>query len=286
MWTIAKLTIIEIFYKRIFLVILLMSLAFLVFYGLGIHFLEGKMAPATGNGTNAVLEKGFLSTQFYGMGLYFASFITSLLAIFSSVGSISREIESRQIDPWLSRALARSSFVFGRFVGLNLLLVSYSIFLFLGVTAINQWVGDQLKADVSMFQLAQALGLFILQPVILVAVSLFFSARISTLNSGIMMIMLYVIGMFGGFIEQFGAMTQVKVMVNIGIITSLIFPIDSLFRKMTIYLFDAADNPISLATQGIFGSVSIPSDIMMVYACLYGMIAVWLAIRSFSKRDF
>ncbi|SEM85622.1 MerR family transcriptional regulator [Lihuaxuella thermophila] len=50
-------------------------------------------------------------------------------------------------------------------------------------------------------------------------------------------------GLFGGFIEQFGGMTQVKVMVNIGIVTSLIFPIDSLFRKMTIYLFDSADKP-------------------------------------------
>lgn len=286
MWTISRLTIKEIIYKRVFLVILLMSLALLLFYGVGTYFIEGQMVSATGGvGPTDALAKEFMSTQFYGMGLYFATFITSLLAIFSSVGSISKEIESRQIDPWLSRPLSRSSFVVGRFVGLNILLASYSIFLFSGITAINQWLGNYLKADVTVHQFMQALGLFILIPIILIAISLFFSTRLSTLNSGIVMIMLYVIGMLGGFIEQFGAMVQVKVMVNIGIVTSLIFPIDTLFRKMTIYLFDSADNPLSLATQGLFGSMSIPSDFMLIYAFVYGVMAVWLAIRSFSQRD-
>ncbi|MDR6225599.1 ABC transporter permease [Desmospora profundinema] len=281
MWTIAKLTAREIVYKRIFLVILLMSLAYLFFYALGTYYAGGKVV----DNSLDVLARGFLSTQFLGMGLYFAAFIISLLAIFSSIGSISKEIESRQIDPLLSRPLSRHSFVWGRFVGLSGLLILYTTLLFVGVTIINQSIGGNLKADVTLVQLVQAWGLFLLQPVILVAASLFFSARFTTLNSGITMVMLYVISMIGGFIEQFGAMIKEQMMINIGIMISLVFPADSLFRKMTIALFDSADNPLSLATQGVFGSVSVPSNAMIVYACLYGVVALWMAVRAVSTRD-
>ncbi|MDQ0416023.1 ABC-type transport system involved in multi-copper enzyme maturation permease subunit [Croceifilum oryzae] len=284
MWPIARLTIKEIIYKRVFLVISLMSLALLIFYGIGTYYAQGQIANMN-RGPMGGLAQGFMSTQFYGMGLYFAAFITSLLAIFSSVGSISKEIESRQIDPMMARPISRASFVMGRFVGLSLLMVSYSIFLFLGITAVNQFLGNQLKVVVSMSQVLQAGSLFVLQSIIIVAVALFFSTRWSTLNSGIVLIMLYVTSMLGGFIEQLGGITQIKQMLNFGIVTSLLFPIDTLFRTMVISLFESADDPISMATQGIFGSTSAPSKWMLVYIGLYGVMALWFAIRSFQKRD-
>ncbi|TCP69206.1 ABC transporter permease subunit [Baia soyae] len=284
MWPIARLTIKEIIYKRVFLVIFLMSLALLIFYGIGTYYAQGQVANMN-RGPMGALAQGFMSTQFYGMGLYFAAFITSLLAIFSSVGSISKEIESRQIDPMMARPISRASFVMGRFVGLSILMVSYSAFLFLGITAVNQFLGNQLKVVVSMSQILQAGSLFVLQSIIIVAVALFFSTRWSTLNSGIVLIMLYVTSMLGGFIEQLGGITEIKQMLNFGIVTSLLFPVDTIFRTMTISLFESADDPISMATQGIFGSASAPSTGMLIYIGLYGVVALLFAIRSFQKRD-
>jgi hypothetical protein len=162
----------------------------------------------------------------------------------------------------------------------------YTVGMFAGVTAANQWFGGFLKADVSMVQLIEVLGIFLLQPVILVAVSLFFSACISTLNSGIVMVMMYVISMIGGFIEQIGCILQQKIMVNIGIVTSLIFPSDSLFRKMMTLLLDRADNPISfVASMSVFSTISVPSDLMIIYAVVYGACALLLAARHFARRD-
>ncbi|SDY13529.1 ABC transporter permease subunit [Thermoactinomyces sp. DSM 45892] len=284
MWPIARLTIKEIIYKRVFLVIFLMSLALLIFYGIGTYYAQEQVSSMN-RGPMGALAQGFMSTQFYGMGLYFAAFITSLLAIFSSVGSISKEIESRQIDPMMARPISRASFVIGRFVGLTLLMASYSTFLFFGITAVNQFLGGQLKVVVSTSQMLQAGSLFVLQSIIIVAVALFFSTRWTTLNSGIVLIMLYVTSMLGGFIEQLGGIAEIKQMLNFGIVTSLLFPIDTIFRTMTIRLFESADDPISMATQGIFGSASAPSKWMLIYIGLYGVLALWFAVRSFQKRD-
>lgn len=287
MWTIAKLTIKEIMIKRVFTIIFVLSALFLLFYGLGTHYAAKEWASshASSSPMDLINPNAFIATQLFGMGLYFSAFIVSLLAIFSSVGGVSKEIESRQIDPILSRPLTRGSFIWGRFIGLALLLVGYAILLFSGVAFINQYFGGVLSISITSIQFIQALGLFIIQPIILVSLSLCLSTRISTLNSGIIMVMLYVLTMIGGFIEQIGGMVESKVMVNIGIVTSLVFPMDSVFRKMIICLFDAADNPISMAAQGIFGSVSIPSNLMIIYAAIYGLLALAVAVRSFAKRD-
>ncbi|SDX38355.1 ABC-2 family transporter protein [Marininema mesophilum] len=282
MIAIMKLTMREILYKRIFHVILILTSIFLITYAIGTYYVDHDLDVSNGMDP---LTKPFLSTQLLGMGLYFAAFIVSLLAIFSSVGSISKEIESKQIDPILSRPLSRSSFIWGRFIGMSILLAVYAFFLFLCITMINQWLGGGLKVVVSGMQLLSALALFVFQPILLVAISLALSARFSSLNCGITMVMLYVLGMISGFIEQIGAMAKSTTMINIGIISSLIFPLDSLFRKMTIFLFDSADDPLSFATQGIFGSMSVPSNAMLIYAVIYGLVALAIAMQIFAKRD-
>lgn len=99
MWTVAKLTCKEILYKRVFYITVLMSVAFLLFYGIATYFAAQEAAERTGRAINSpdfVMVETFFATQILGIGLYFATFITALLAILSSVGSIASEIESHQ----------------------------------------------------------------------------------------------------------------------------------------------------------------------------------------------
>ncbi|WP_047152363.1 ABC transporter permease [Aneurinibacillus tyrosinisolvens] len=283
MWVIAKLSCKEILYKRIFLITALASLAFLLFYAIATHFAAGEVAQQS---NNDVMMRSFYTTQFLGIGLYFAAFITALLAILSSVSSISGEIESHQIDTWLARPLPRRSIILGKFAGLSLLLALYAAFLFSGIISINQLIGGEaLKVDITGSQFIKSLGIFMLEPVILVAVALFFSSMITTINGGVIMIILYGISFIGGFVEQFGVLIEKPALQDIGIASSLLFPVDSLFRKMMVCLFDTADSPFSFAAQGMFGSLSEPSGAMMVYTALYAMTALWLAVRNFTVRD-
>ncbi|WP_139488885.1 ABC transporter permease subunit [Brevibacillus dissolubilis] len=283
MWTIAKMSFREILSKRIFLITIFMTIAFLLLYGTA-TFYAAKEAGE--NGMQDVLEQSFFSTQLLGMGLYFSSFIVSLLAILSSVSSISSEIESHQIDTWLARPLSRSSFVMGKFIGQSMLMLVYAAVLFVGIILLNQWLGGTfLRVDVSMGQVVKALSVFLLQPLIIIIIGLLLSSLMSTINGGIVLIILYGIGFIGGFIEQLGAAMGKVALQNIGIVSSLLFPIDSLFRKMTVYLFDSADDPFSFAAQGIFGSLSTPSNMMLAYIAVYGLVALGLAMRNFSTRD-
>jgi len=287
MWTISKLTFKEMVSKRIFLITIIMTLVFLALYGTAIYF-AGKDTPGAGAnaGTQVILMQQFVASQLMGVGLYFSSFIIALLAILSSVSTISGEVSSHQIDTWLMRPISRARFVLGKFIGLALLLISYAIGLFFSIILIHQGIGAEWMAlDIKPMQILKAVSVFAIQPFVLIAFGLFLSTRMTTLNAGIVSIILYGAAFIGGFIEQFGAVIEKTTLVNIGIVMSLVFPIDSIYRKMTILLFDTSDNPLSLAQGGMFTSISNPSNLMICYALLYGVLIVLFSVYSFKNKD-
>jgi Cu-processing system permease protein len=289
MWTIGKLTIKEMVSKKIFLITIIMTLVFLALYGTAIYFAGKEGADAGPNGaqgTEAFLMQQFVSSQLLGVGLYFSSFITALLAIMSSVSAISGEVASHQIDTWLMRPISRSQFVLGKFIGLASLLIAYAVGLFFGIIMLHQGIGAEWMAlDFQPVQLIKAVSVFAVQPFVLIGFGILLSTRMTTLNAGIIAIILYGAAFIGGFIEQFGAVIEKVSLVNIGIIMSLVFPIDSMYRKMTVFLFETSDNPLSIAQGGMFTSISVPGNVMVWYAVLYGVAAVLFSIYSFNKRD-
>lgn len=288
MRTIALLSFKEILYKRIFLITLLMTLVFLTFYGVANHYASDNIAQDMANGGSTPMEKmqlSFLSTQFLNVGLYFSSFITALLAILATVGSISVEIENHQIDTLLARPLRRSSVVLGKFLGLGLLMLAYATFLFAGILLINQVFGGLIAVEITLVNALSGCMYFVMQPLIIIAAALWLSSRMSTINGGVVLIILYVTSFIGGFLEQIGAITGITALINIGIISSLLFPTDSLFRKMTGTLAAQDDSPLAFIADGPFSNLSEPSDLMIAYALLYALLALFFAARKFAKRD-
>ncbi|MGE7272140.1 ABC transporter permease [Brevibacillus panacihumi] len=287
MWPIIKITYREMISKRIFTITVLMSLAFLLLFGVATWFAAREIRETMGAASgDAMMMKGFFSTQLLGMGLYFGSIIAALLAILSSVGSIASEIESHQIDTWLARAMPRRQYMLGKFLGLASMLILYTAMLYLGLIAINQWVGGgEMAVQLRATQVMTGLGYFLLLPVILVCVSLLMSSMTTTVTGGIFLIILYGISFIGGFVEQLGSLIHQESLVQIGIVSSLIFPTDSLFRLSMLSLFEAVDNPLSFASQGIFGTSSPPSAAMLYYTLGYGLVALLIAIRIFQRRD-
>lgn len=286
MGTIAKLAFKETLYKRIFLIALLMTIAFLVFYGIAIHYSASQYTDSPLQGlTNADFQREIISSQLLGIGLFFANFICVLLTILSGVSSVSSEIESHQIDTWLARPLPRRSVILGKFIGLGGLLFVYAILLFLSILLIDKFFGGPLSYAVGGLAMSKALLLFAIDPLILISVALWLSSGTTTINGGIIMIILFGIGFVGGFVEQIGFMLHNTALNNTGIVSSLIFPSDSIFRKGTTLLFNVGNDPIAIGKIGLFGSASEPSTLMLVYALLYGLFFLWLAIRRFGKRD-
>ncbi|GGD11289.1 ABC transporter permease [Pontibacillus salipaludis] len=286
MWTIAKLTFKEIVSKRIFLITMMMTAVFLILYGVAIHYAVKDWKSFGASTVDQMMQQQLFSSQLLSIGLYFSSFIVALLSILSSVSAIASEIDSHQIDTWLMRPITRTQFLFGKVIGLGGLLIAYAAFLFAGIIILHQGIGGEVVSlDFSISQIVSASATYMLQPLVLVTLGVMLSSRMTTLNAGIVLIILYGSAFIGGFVEQIGTIMEKGALVNIGIISSLIFPVDAMYRKMTVFLFDTADNPVSLAQQGMFASASAPNNVMILYTIMYGCIALAVAIILFRKRD-
>lgn len=278
MWAIAAVTMREALRRRILPVTVLAAVVFLGLYGLAVRFITREMAAHP-----EPLVQAVIYPQLFSLGLYFGSFIVSFLAIFAAVGTVSGEIENGTMLAIAPRPVRRSSIILGKFAGFGLMLTAYAALLFLALVAIIRGLtGYDLGAP------AGPLALFCLQPLVLLAVTLLGTTFLSTMANGVVMLALWAVSTVGGMIEQIGWMMDSASLKATGIITSLIMPVDAIYRKVVCLLLGSsgAQNPLAAAAQmGPFGAQAEPSLWMTVYTLLYLVAAVLAAARVFARRD-
>jgi len=279
MLTIAKYSFKEMLNKKALGLVILLTILYLALYGFGLREFY-RHGPS-----NEILN-ATLSSQLISMGLYFANFIIAFLVTFSAVGALSGDVESGVMQALLVKPIRRREVVLGKFLGIGTMIALYSALFFTAIIALNKILGAKTIIQAPNFM--QGMLLFILGPIILLSVALWGSSRLSTLNTGILVVMLYGFAMVGGVMEQIGSaisMTgqNIQGLINTGIISSLIMPTDVIFRKMNSVLFTSGG--MNFLSGGFFGAASEPSIWMMAYIAIYIAAALCMAVSCFSRRD-
>jgi len=83
-------------------------------------------------------------------------------------------------------------------------------------------------------------------------------------------------------VEQVGALTQTQKALDAGIIASLIMPSEALWRRAAFEM----QSPLTTAVNfSPFSGASIPSRAMILYAAVYTLFFLALAIRRLQTRD-
>ena len=128
--------------------------------------------------------------------------------------------------------------------------------------------------------------MLLLNALILLSVSLLGGTTLSTLANGVLVFGLYGVAFIGGWIEQIGSMipdqAASQTAINIGIISSLIMPSEALWKRAAHELQSHLVSAIGF--NPLTGSVY-PSVAMIIYAGIYLVVMVTLAIRLFNRRD-
>jgi hypothetical protein len=111
------------------------------------------------------------------------------------------------------------------------------------------------------------------------------SSTFSTLATGGIVFGLWGLAFIGGFVEQIGALVHNPSVVNVGIISSLILPTEAVFRRAAYLMSTPASQALGGLASGPLFVVSVPSSAMVVYALLYLIALLGLAVRQFGRRD-
>lgn len=191
--------------------------------------------------------------------------------------TLAGEIASETVQALVTKPIPRSAIVAGKWVGLSVLIGSYLALLAGGIV-----LGVWLRVGTLPHHLAAGLALLYLEAILVMTVTLAGSSATSTLATGGIAFGLYGVGFVGGWIEHVGAFLKSETAVNVGVISSLVFPGEALWKRAS---YELSSPIVRAAGLSPWASPSVPSAAMIAYAVLYLVAALGFALRRFGRRD-
>ena len=261
--------------RRLVAAVALLSVAFLGLFAL----VEHVLSHGAGRGSTPIeLAATRLASVF--LGVYLARSFAGVLAILVSAGAISAEVESGAIQSVLARPVSRTAVVLGKFVGYGAMLLLYNVVLQGAVVAIGY--------AMSGARIPHALwivGLLGVEPLVLLGATLVGSCFLPTLANGAAMVLFYGLAVVGGNVEQIGLFNGSRAAVDVGVLSSLMLPADTFYRVAVQVATGGLGDALVQTLGPVFGNLSAPSALMVVYTFAYVAAAVAAAAWIFTRRD-
>jgi ABC-type transport system involved in multi-copper enzyme maturation permease subunit len=272
---IAKLTFREASRRWILWVALLLGIAFLIIYALGFNEIDNDIRRRAGS--MPTVQQNEIYNFMVMAGMYAVNFLTVMMAVLTSVDTLSGEIASGTIHTLVSKPVRRWEILFGKWLGFAAMLMAYLLLMGGGVVAVVYLISGYTPPNV-----LRGLALMGFNVLLLLSVSFMGGAWLSTLANGVLVFGLYGLAFIGGWIEQIGALLSNQTAINIGVVCSLIFPSEAIWKRAAFEMQSPLGAAIGFSP---FVTNSVPSLLMVAYAGLYLLAALGLALRQFQRRD-
>ncbi|HKB49738.1 MAG TPA: ABC transporter permease [Ktedonobacterales bacterium] len=276
--TLAWLTFQEARRRSMVLVAVVLGAGFLLLFGVGLAAVVNNQATRSGGATAAdVIGGGLVFNLLTMAGLYVVHFLAIMLTIVATVDAVSGEIGSHTIQSLVTKPLRRWQIIAGKWLGYVAMLLLFTAALCMGVLLESRFIAGYVPPNP-----VPGVLLILMQVAVLVSLSLLCGVYASTLANGVILFMLYGLAFIGSWVEQIGTFFQSSATSDIGVISSLLLPVEALWR-LAAYLMQ----PPALQTFNVspFSLGAVPSAAMVLYAVVYIAVLLLLAMRAFSVRD-
>ncbi|CAI6023991.1 ABC transporter permease subunit [Cohnella sp. JJ-181] len=269
--------------KRVFLVTLILTIVFLIMFGVGLKALTGIAEQEQAAAASAAerLMNGMLLMI---LGLFFAQFLASFFVLFSSMGTVTGEQETGLLLAVAARPLPRWKLYLAKWLGHAVWIAAYSAVLFVAMVSIVHAVtGFPLFAG----DLLRGFALFLWMPLLLLTLTMLGSVYLPMLGNGICAALLYGLALFSGLVEGISSEGGTHpALEKFVLLTGLLLPTDSVYRRSLYELMGGSDWAGLTATYlGPFSVPSVPSDAFLLYTVAYAAAMLLLGCRAFGRKD-
>jgi Cu-processing system permease protein len=273
LWLIARVTFWEAARRKILWTALIAAAAFLALFGLGMHFQVthphfAKLAP---------LIRNQILRSILQVGLYAVDMLAVLMTVLTSVDCVSGEIASSTIQAVATKPIHRWQLLLGKWLGFTAMVAAYVALVFGGVVSIGYFIGG-----VQPHSALEGASFVYLECLVALTLTFLFGTIFSTLTNGVIVLGMHGIAFIGGWLEQIGTVTQSDRLINLGILSSLVMPTESIWRRTSYVMQSSFTRTLDFSP---FATRSAPSPAMMVYAIIYLLLALSYALYRFQQRD-
>ncbi|HYL61971.1 MAG TPA: ABC transporter permease [Candidatus Methylomirabilis sp.] len=272
-WIMAGVTFREASRRKIAWAALLAGVAFLALFATGMHLqakdlVRYKVPPFV----RYQVQSSILQVGFYAVDV-----LAILLAILTSVDTLSGEIASGTIHAIATKPVSRWEIVVGKWIGFACMVAVYVALMFAGVATVGRVI-----AGIATPRVFLGGTLVYLECLLVLTLTFACGTSFSTLTNGVIVIGLHGLAFIGGWIEQIAAITNSPHLVTVGIVSSLLMPSEALWHRASFEMQSSFARTLQFTP---FSNASTPSMAMIGYAAAYIAIAFGVAIYSFRERD-
>jgi Cu-processing system permease protein len=265
--------------RKVFVVVLLLTLAFLGLYALANHYafenLEG-VAPPVG-----IDARTFAGAFIFGLAMFATLFLGVVLAVFLTLGVVRGDAERGLLQPLVVRPLGRSTLLLARFLGAvgvtgpYVLAVYFASMLITGLT--GHWWPDRIVRP--GIELVAAVAL-------IAALSLLGSVFLSSTANGIAIFMVFGAGLVAGLLGTIGHALASHTLERAARIAAYVVPVEALYQDaLQGITADQRGLTKFVLELGPFGGAYTGGVGPRMWAAVYLCLVAAAAVLGFSRRD-
>ncbi len=265
--------------RRVFVVVLVLSVGFIALYGWGASELFESADEFNGDVVD-VDGQTLAGATILGLAMFATLFLGAVLAVFLTLTAVRGDAERGLLQPLIVRPLGRTSYLAGRFLAAATVSAAYVAAMFLACVLITGLLGWWAQG-VALAALQLALA-----AVVIAAIALLGSVVLSSTANGIAVFMVFGAGLVAGLLGQIGDALQNETLDRIATVASWALPFEALYQDALARLTSGIEGTTGAIVQlGPFGGAQEAGALLWPYVVGYLALVGVLAARLFARRD-
>jgi Cu-processing system permease protein len=265
--------------RRVFVVVAILTVAFLALYGLGTWQISKETGDiSNGSGVDGDIIAG---ATLLGLSMFATLFLGAILAVFLTLGAVRGDAERGLLQPLLVRPISRATFLLGRFIAAGSVCAAYVIAVFLASAVITHVFIDWWPDNVLLPALELGAGV-----AIIAALALGGSVVLSSTANGIAIFMLFGAGLTAGLLGQIAEALSSDTLENVSRVAAWVLPFEALYQSALSQLTTDTVGFTRLAIDlGPFGGAESAGAALWPYTVVYLAVVGAVAGAAFARRD-
>lgn len=263
--------------RRVFVIVALLTAAFVVLYALGCRAAFHQVH--TFSGPNGVSGHEFAGATLNGLAMFAILFLGSVLAAFLTLSTVRGDAENGLLQPLVVRPVGRSQVLFARWLAAALVCTAYVAGVYVAVLVILRatggWSPDRIAGPGALLAAAVAT---------LAALCVLGSVALTATANGIATFMILGSGLFAGLLGQVGHGIGNKTLEHAAHVVSWVLPFEALYQNaLSLTTADQVGLTRFLVRLGPLGGGEAGGSWLLPYVVLY-LIGVAVVAMAFTAR--
>jgi Cu-processing system permease protein len=267
--------------RKVFAVVLVLTIVFLVLFAIASSYVFGELNTITLPADVNVDKRTFVGAFMFGLAMFATMFLGVVLAVFLTLGVVSGDAERGLLQPLVVRPIGRAQLLGARFGGAAAVCAVYVLLVYfasmLVVGASGHWWPDRIVTP--GIELAFAVTL-------VTALSIVGSVVLSSIANGIAVFMLFGAGLVAGLLGTIGNALDSHSIKHAATVAAWVLPFEAVYQDALRQITANASGLTGfLLKLGPFGGAYVHGWPIRVWSLAYLVLAGAIAVAAFARKD-